>query len=208
MLTTQYAIKQQNTLFNSLTSAIMLGIGAAATYATGGLTFPLLATIGAGAFGLMRNDRAFSQNRVNLNATIEQAKEKYGGNIISSNSADFAFINWNMTDQINNQPPRQYDEPLTFRYLTDEQKAVIDQILFKFGRYAKKTYEYLDMLSINDPYKFLYFEIDMDEDTIISMFDRFTQLITDNGLCTISREQISNYLLNFMNNGIRIWKQK
>lgn len=205
-LTNQYYLKQQSTVLNGVLSGLASIVGIVGSIFSGGATLPLAAAGVGGLAGVIKSASTVNQNKINIINTVEQAKQKYKGNILSGSGISFSYYNYYLGN-INNQNNYGHNAtPLTYNYLSKEQKKIIDYIYYWYGRAKIDVIEILDLTMIKEGWNFLYFELDYEDDVLTSFFNTVVVAISQTNIVATPFETIYSYLLNFVKNGVRIWR--
>lgn len=203
-------LKQQRT--STQISSILMEVGGAITALiglialpiTGGTSTALIASgaaiaggVATAASGLAKN----VQSVMDYDAQFNQAKQKYQGNISSGDGTDFAYYyKYAYSFSGYSSPSNTFQ----IQIMPDVVIQEINNVLYYNGYYQPRYWN-VDLYHDNQSKDFLYYKIDANDPSVHQVVGEFVSSWKNN-ITQHSPEQITNYLIKFLANGIRIWR--
>ena len=203
-------LKQQRT--STQISSILMEVGGAITALiglislpiTGGASTALIASgaaiaggVATAASGLAKN----VQSIMDYDAQFNQAKQKYQGNISSGDGTDFAYYyKYAYTFSSYSSPSNTFQ----IQIMPDVVIQEINNVLYYNGYYQPRYWN-VDLYHDNQSKDFLYYKLDANDPSVHQVVGEFVSSWKNN-ITQHSPEQITNYLIKFLANGIRIWR--
>lgn len=198
-------LKQQRT--NAEVASTIAEIGGLITTLIGAIMIPItggasaiLATAGGAltAAGAVASHVKASET---YDAQINQAKQKYQGNINSGDGTDFAYYYKYAHQTIDgSNPTNTYQVQVMPEAVIQE----INNVLYYNGYYQPRYWN-VDLYHDRQSQEFLYYKLDANDPSVHQVVGEFVSSWKNN-ITQHSPEQITNYLIKFLANGIRIWR--
>lgn len=209
LLSTQHVNKQIKSAIGVIGGLLMGILAIAAIPFTGGFSLAAGALAVGGVTSAIGSGVQAGAESTNIQATFNQARQKYGGNIVSGDGTDFAHLATYLKHPLiltNGGYIYGYNkQPYEIGRLSDEQVININNTLYWFGRKIRTYHPSLRLRDNEDNRVFHYFEFEENDTNLSQSVQKWLSSVNSTGY-PVSVKEIIGYIVKFLAKGVRVWK--